>query len=127
MDKKLFGELISSIREAGKIARNKAKAKRVHVYSAQKIREMQRRFKPAEIVKVRHQLKMSQAEFAGVMLIRKTTLQSWEQGRRQPEGPALVLITVMRKNPQAVIAALHAETRPRNRVRRVLATRVPAK
>jgi putative transcriptional regulator len=108
MNKNLFEDLIESIGEAGKVARGEAKAQRVHVYSAKRVRDLRRQFKPLQIIKVRKRMKMSQAEFAHVMLIPKSTLQSWEQGRRRPEGPALVLIEVMNKNPNAVVKALHA-------------------
>jgi putative transcriptional regulator len=36
------------------------------------------------------------------------TLQNWEQGRREPEGPAKALLRVVEKEPQAVMSALHA-------------------
>ncbi|MCC7240689.1 MAG: transcriptional regulator, partial [Acidobacteria bacterium] len=35
------------------------------------------------------------------------TLRNWEQGRRTPDGPALALLRVTEKNPQAVVEALH--------------------
>lgn len=108
MNKKLFRDLVGSIREAGRIARGDAKNGRIHSYPAQRVRDLRRRFKPSRILTARRKLKMSQAEFANVMLIPKATLQSWEQGRRQPEGPALVLIEVMIKDPDAVVNALHA-------------------
>ena len=119
MDKKLFGGLIASVREGGQIARGESTAKRVHIYSAERVRQMRRSFKPAQIVKMRHRLQLSQAEFADVMLIPKATLQSWELGRRQPEGPALVLIEVMNRNPDAVINSLHAEGCSQRKSRRV--------
>ena len=107
MEKELFNELISSVREAGRISRGEAKAKRVH--SAGELRaHLKKTFKPAQIVRMRTRLKMSQAELARLMLISKATLQSWEQGRRKPEGPALALIRVMNKNPEAVATALHS-------------------
>jgi putative transcriptional regulator len=37
------------------------------------------------------------------------TLQNWEQGRRQPEGPAKALLRIASKNPSAVLEALHTE------------------
>jgi len=107
MEKELFNELISSVREAGRISRGESKAKRVH--GSGKLRaHLKKTFKPAQIVRMRTRLKMSQAELAQLMLISKATLQSWEQGRRKPEGPALALIRVMDKNPEAVATALHA-------------------
>ena len=108
MDKKLFNDLIASIREAGQIARGERKPARVHVYSADRVRQLRKDFKPAQIVKMRRRLRLSQAEFAGMMLLPKATVQSWEQGRRRPEGPALALIKAMSKNPEAVAEALHA-------------------
>lgn len=108
MNKKLFGELIESIKEAGRIARGEAKPGRVTVYSQDRVKELRDKFRPSQIVRVRKRLKMSQAELANVMMIPKATLQSWEQGRRQPEGPALVLIRVMDRNPKAIVEALHA-------------------
>jgi len=35
------------------------------------------------------------------------TLQNWEQGRRQPEGPAKALLRVVVRDPEGVLAALH--------------------
>ena len=35
------------------------------------------------------------------------TLQNWEQGRREPDGPARALLIVAEKNPDAVYTALH--------------------
>ncbi len=36
------------------------------------------------------------------------TLQNWEQGRREPEGPAKALLRVVEREPEAVLNALHA-------------------
>jgi len=33
-------------------------------------------------------------------------LRHWEQGDRKPKGPALVLLNVVEKNPEAVLEAL---------------------
>ena len=42
MDKKLFGELIASIREMGKIGCGEAKPGRVHVYPAERVRRLRK-------------------------------------------------------------------------------------
>ncbi len=34
------------------------------------------------------------------------TLQNWEQGRRQPTGPAKVLLKVAERHPEAVLEAV---------------------
>ena len=39
------------------------------------------------------------------------TLRSWKQGRRTPDGPALALLKVAARNPQAVAEALHTPPR----------------
>lgn len=108
MNKQLFKDLIESVSEAGRIARDEAKPSRVHVYGSQRVRELRAGFKPEQLVRARERLKMSQADLANVMAIPKATLQSWEQGRRRPRGPALVLIRVIAKAPDAVVKALYA-------------------
>jgi putative transcriptional regulator len=49
---------------------------------------------------------LSQSEFARGFGVSVGTLRNWEQHRRQPEGPARVLLTVIRRNPQPVIDAI---------------------
>jgi len=51
---------------------------------------------------------MSQTEFAAMIGVSARTLQNWEQGRRNPDGPAKALLKVAVKNPQAVLEALHS-------------------
>jgi putative transcriptional regulator len=41
-------------------------------------------------------------------------VRNWEQKRRRPEGPALVLLKVIDRNPRAVMAALE-EKKPKRR------------
>ena len=57
----------------------------------------------------RENLKVSQNEFARMIGVSVRTLQNWEQGRRQPEGPAKALLRIASKNPRAVLQALHTE------------------
>lgn len=40
-----------------------------------------------------------------------STLQNWEQGRRQPQGPARALLVVASKSPNVVARALSQVTR----------------
>ncbi|RIK91875.1 MAG: transcriptional regulator [Proteobacteria bacterium] len=55
---------------------------------------------------IRSRLGMSQAMFAKTFAVEKRTLQDWEQGRREPQGPARVLLTLIDREPQAVMRAL---------------------
>ncbi len=38
---------------------------------------------------------MSQGEFAACFGVNPATLRDWEQGRRQPEGPARALLNII--------------------------------
>ncbi|MBK8246694.1 MAG: helix-turn-helix domain-containing protein [Gemmatimonadetes bacterium] len=94
-----FQELLTSVRQAGRIRRGKQKPSRVTV------------FRPADVKAVRDKLGTSQTEFALMIGVSVATLRNWEQGRRTPDGPALALLRVAARNPQAVAAALHQGTR----------------
>jgi putative transcriptional regulator len=61
--------------------------------------------KPAEIRKIRLAFNASQALFARFLNVSTNTVESWEQGVRQPDQAALKLLTIARKNPQAVLSA----------------------
>ena len=62
--------------------------------------------RPEDVKAIRCKLDKSQSEFAFMIGVSVATLQNWEQGRRQPEGPARALLKVAAANPSAVAAAL---------------------
>lgn len=64
------------------------------------------KYGPIEVKSIRSKLHISQSQFAMMIGVSKSTLQNWEQGRREPEGPAKALLRVVEKQPQAVLAAL---------------------
>ena len=90
-----FQELLTSIRQAGRIRRGTSKPGRITS------------FQPADVKSIRGKLKASQAEFALMIGVSVATLRNWEQGRRTPDGPALALLRVAARNPRAVTEALH--------------------
>jgi len=94
MEKKMFKELMESIKEAGKIRRGEVKPSRVFQY------------KPVDIKKIRQRAGVSQSSLARMIGVSKRTLQNWEQGTRKPRGPAQVLLRVFQENPKAVVEAL---------------------
>ncbi len=96
MKKASFEKLMESVKQAGGIRRGQIKASRVFHFS------------PADIKKIRLNLKKSQAEFALMIGVSLATLQNWEQGRRFPEGPARALLKIAAERPEAVIEALSA-------------------
>lgn len=61
-----------------------------------------------DIRAIRAKTGLSQAMFAKTFAIQKRALEDWEQGRRSPSGPALVLLRVIDRDPQAVMRALGA-------------------
>jgi len=63
---------------------------------------------PVDVQALRARLKMSQARCARAFGLPKRTVQDWEQGRRQPEGAARVLLKVIEREPDAVRRALAA-------------------
>jgi len=99
-----FQELLTSIRQAGKIRQGMLKPARAAT------------FRPADVKIVRGKLKASQAEFALMIGVSVATLRNWEQGRRKPDGPALALLRVASRNPRAVAEALHREPAQRRSV-----------
>ena len=65
---------------------------------------------PAEIdVKsIRKRLHMTQAGFSDAFGFSLDAVKHWEGGRRTPEASARAFLTVIARNPKAVIAALHS-------------------
>ena len=59
-----------------------------------------------DVRSVRSLTGLSQARFAELLGIELATLRNWEQGRRQPTGPARALLRAIRNNPIEVIRAL---------------------
>jgi putative transcriptional regulator len=55
---------------------------------------------------IRYKLGQSQLEFATMIGVTLPMLQSWEEGKRVPDGPALALLRVTAKNPKIVAKAL---------------------
>jgi putative transcriptional regulator len=89
-----FDELVESVREGGRILRGEAKPSRVFTFTADDVKS------------IRKKLKKSQDEFAMMIGVSVATLRNWEQGRRQPHGPARALLRVAAENPKAVEKAL---------------------
>jgi putative transcriptional regulator len=91
MKKKLFYELLKSLKKGGAIMKRTVKSTRTFS------------FVESEVKKIRDQYGLSQDKFAILMGISTATLRNWEQGRRKPEGPARVLLQVAAKHPDALL------------------------
>ena len=91
MKKKLFDELLESVKQGGAIMKGSMKPSRMF------------EFPESEVRKVREKYGLTQDKFALLMGISVATLRNWEQGRRKPEGPARILLMVAEKHPEALL------------------------
>jgi putative transcriptional regulator len=89
-----FAKLTRSIKQAGRIRRGRLAPSRVTTIAA------------ADVRAIREELGKTQTEFALMIGVSPATLRNWEQGRRQPEGPARALLRVAARNPKVVATAL---------------------
>ena len=66
-------------------------------------RLMQGKFQSGEdVVSLRRFVDLTQAEFARALGISVHTLRNWEQGRRNPEGPAIALLRIAARHPRVI-------------------------
>jgi putative transcriptional regulator len=63
---------------------------------------------PVNVKSIRQKTKLTQDEFAAAFGISVATLRHWERGDRKPQGPALVLLNLVRKSPETVLSVLHS-------------------
>jgi putative transcriptional regulator len=61
-----------------------------------------------DVADLRKRLGLTQAQFAARFGFSVATLRHWERGDRTPHGPALVLLNLIDREPQAVMRALAA-------------------
>ena len=61
-----------------------------------------------DIAALRRSLRMSQSVFAAVLNVSLKTIQSWEQGLREPNEASLRLIQIIESNP-AIVEKLISE------------------
>jgi len=92
MRKELFEELLESVKQAKAIERGEMKPSRVFHVDPKNT-----------VVKTRGKLGLSQSKFATLLGISEDTLQNWEQGRREPTGPAKVLLKIASKHPRVLL------------------------
>lgn len=92
----VFSSIKQGLEEALEFSEGKAGKAVVHKFSS------------VDVKAVRAKVGMSQNEFASAFGISVSTLRHWERGDRSPQGPALVLLNVVAKEPQIVLNALRA-------------------
>ena len=92
MKKELFEELLESVKQAKAIEKGELKPARTFKLDPKN-----------DVVKARGKLGLSQSKFATLLGISQDTLQNWEQGRREPTGPAKVLLRIAAKHPRVLL------------------------
>jgi len=58
------------------------------------------------VKRLRGWTRLSQADFARLLGVELSTLRNWEQGRREPTGPARALLRAISTDPENVLRAL---------------------
>ena len=96
MNDKDFKKLVESVNQMGGIIRGDS------------IPHRRTTLNKIDVRGLRDKLSLTQSEFANMIGVSVRTLQNWEQGRREPEGPAKALLRVVEREPKAVLKALHA-------------------
>lgn len=61
----------------------------------------------ADVKKIRSKVKLSQAVFAATLNVSAATVRAWEQGQKQPSGPAARLLEMTEKNPGWILTSVH--------------------
>jgi len=95
MNKTSFDELMNSVKEMDRIVHGHKTASRTT------------RFTDPEVKGIREKTGLSQIRFAALIGVSKRTLENWEQGRRQPTGPAKALLRIVDSDPELALRALH--------------------
>ena len=96
MDKKLFKRLVESMSQMDEIVRGVRAPSREFYVDAAMVKE------------IRAMTGLSQPQFAKLLHVDVGTLRNWEQGRREPTGPAKALLRAIKIDPKAVLKALAA-------------------
>lgn len=66
---------------------------------------------PGDIKALRARLDLSQSAFAALLNINVRTLQGWEQGVKEPKGPAISLLNIADKHPEVFMQRSNYEPR----------------
>jgi putative transcriptional regulator len=91
-----FSSIKQGLEEALEFSKGNASKAVIHEFSAIDVKDL------------RAKVGMYQNEFASMLGISLTTLLNWERSDRTPQGPALVLLSVVEKESQVVLRALRA-------------------
>jgi len=93
---KFFDELMESVEQMDEIVRGERQPSREFTVDALRVKQ------------IRQATGLTQARFANLIDVQLATLRNWEQGRREPTGPAKALLRAIHNDPAHVLKALAA-------------------
>ena len=99
-------ETFESLLETARAMRRKRRERVARMLGVSRPTSGAARPETSDVRSVRRLTGLSQAKFAELLGIELSTLRNWEQGRREPTGPAQALLRAIRNDPVAVIRAL---------------------
>jgi putative transcriptional regulator len=94
MDKKLFNRLVESMTQMNEIIDGERAPSREYVIDA------------VHVKAIRKITGLTQEKFCKLIDVKIGTLRNWEQGRREPTGPAKALLRAIKNDPEHVLTAL---------------------
>lgn len=100
MKQELFGELMASLTEALDHANGRRELRTTILPSPPAP------MSAAAVRRVRQRLNASQAVFARYLNVSTKLVQAWEADRRHPDGPALILLRLGDRDPEAFTATV---------------------
>lgn len=94
MDNILFDKLVESMTQMNEVVDGQRSPSREFVVNAVQVKE------------IRKSTGLTQKNFCDLIDVNLGTLRNWEQGRREPTGPARALLKAIRNDPAHVLKAL---------------------
>lgn len=91
-----FDQLYAAVKEMDAVVSGDRRPSRVFEVNAESVKQLRKR------------TGLSQPKFAALLHVDVGTLRNWEQGIREPTGPAKALLSAIEKDPEHVLKALAA-------------------
>ncbi len=100
---RMFEDLKEGLAEADAFMSGKKTGAKAHVPAS------------IDVKRIRRKLGLTQAAFASAYGLNLDAVKNWETGRRVPDRSAVTLLTIIDRNPKAVIKALRHESGKKTR------------
>jgi putative transcriptional regulator len=96
MTRRAFNKIVAGLDDTRAYLEGRVEKPRYRVHVPAKV----------DVKKIRQRLGLSQESFAATYGFAVSAVRDWEQGRRQPERSARILLKVVEKEPEAITRAL---------------------